>query len=309
MKNQMLFLAVLILVLAFLTGCQAPASPAASTPLPDDEPAAPTIAVLQPGIQPLMEEVCNGQAQAVAHFLNVFEVVQSVAQLDDYASGVSGTGCLATVVGDGAKFPSPDAVVSTLGGMLAEQGWTEDMNLQAGGPTGMAAGYRKGGEICLVSAMWEPAASANCPKDQPIMLCSLAPEQKLYTVTLNCGEEILLEPGGQTPGMENPASASCIAQGGMLLIEERGDGGQYGVCLFEDNRQCEEWALYNGFCPAGGLKITGYTTPAAVFCAITGGTYTATSSLANENEQGSCKLPGGKVCDVWEYYSGACSAD
>jgi len=57
--------------------------------------------------------------------------------------------------------------------------------------------------------------------------------------------------------MANPASENCVAQGGALLIETRGDGGQYGVCLFEDNRQCEEWALYRGDCPVGALKITG----------------------------------------------------
>jgi putative hemolysin len=32
--------------------------------------------------------------------------------------------------------------------------------------------------------------------------------------------------------------------------------GQYGVCFFEDNRQCEEWALLRGDCPVGGKKVT-----------------------------------------------------
>src|SRR5262245_52405113 len=40
----------------------------------------------------------------------------------------------------------------------------------------------------------------------------------------------------------NPASENCVAQGGRLVIETAGDGGEFGVCLFEDNRQCEEWA-------------------------------------------------------------------
>jgi putative hemolysin len=44
----------------------------------------------------------------------------------------------------------------------------------------------------------------------------------------------------------NPASENCAANGGRLVIESAGDGGQYGVCLFEDNRQCEEWALLRG---------------------------------------------------------------
>ena len=44
-------------------------------------------------------------------------------------------------------------------------------------------------------------------------------------------------------GIANPASQNCIDQGGTLAMEERGDMGQIGVCYFEDNLQCEEWAL------------------------------------------------------------------
>ena len=60
----------------------------------------------------------------------------------------------------------------------------------------------------------------------------------------------------------NPASANCVSKGGKLIIDRRGDGGDYGVCLFEDNRQCEEWALFRGECPVGGIKVTGYVTAA-----------------------------------------------
>ncbi len=109
-------------------------------------------------------------------------------------------------------------------------------------------------------------------------------------------------------GMANPASVNCEKQGGKVQIEERADGGQYGVCYFEDNRQCEEWALLRGQCPVGGVKVTGYTTPAATYCAITGGTYTATGNSGQPNEAGTCALPGGTQCDVWSYYQGACPA-
>ena len=37
------------------------------------------------------------------------------------------------------------------------------------------------------------------------------------------------------PAIANPASQNCVDKGGSLSIEERGDGGQFGVCLFEDN--------------------------------------------------------------------------
>ena len=110
-------------------------------------------------------------------------------------------------------------------------------------------------------------------------------------------------------GLPNPASQNCLDQGGTLTILERGDGGQYGVCFFEDNRQCEEWALMRGDCPVGGLKVTGYITDAAIYCAITGGTYAISGTDAAGVEQGTCTLPDGTTtCDVWEYYNGVCPA-
>src|SRR5512139_1273126 len=51
--------------------------------------------------------------------------------------------------------------------------------------------------------------------------------------------------------LANPASENCIKQGGTVQIQTRGDGGQFGICLFEDNMQCEEWALLRGECPVG----------------------------------------------------------
>ncbi len=83
--------------------------------------------------------------------------------------------------------------------------------------------------------------------------------------------------------------------------------GEFGVCYFEDNRQCEEWALFRGECPVGGVKVTGYMTEAARFCAITGGEYAITANSGTENEQGICMFSNGYTCDVYEYYDGKCS--
>lgn len=148
-------------------------------------------------IQPLVVEVCNGQAQAMSHFLDDLIPTQSEEPLEDFVTGASGTGCQATVTGTGADFDSPDAAVSALAGMLEGQGWTVDPLLAAGGPTGEGAGYRKDNQICLAAALWLPDDSANCPVDQPISACPVTPEQQLYTVTLNCGVE---SSEGQTIG-------------------------------------------------------------------------------------------------------------
>jgi uncharacterized protein len=117
-------------------------------------------------------------------------------------------------------------------------------------------------------------------------------------------------PTPASPGqLPNPASVNCVDQGGTLLIQKRGDGGEFGTCLFEDNRQCEEWALLHGDCPIGGLKITGYVTAAAVYCAITGGTYQITGGSNTDQEQGTCAFKSGQVCDAWDYYDGQCTPE
>ena len=108
------------------------------------------------------------------------------------------------------------------------------------------------------------------------------------------------------PQLANPASQNCAAKGGTLRIERRLDGGQYGVCIFVDNYQCEEWALFRSECPAGGLRVTGYITPAARYCAITGGRYAAVAKSGGADEQGTCALPGGKTCDADSYFAGTC---
>jgi putative hemolysin len=119
-----------------------------------------------------------------------------------------------------------------------------------------------------------------------------------------CGT--LATPEPESAGIANPASENCTEKGGTLSIEKRGDGGEYGVCIFEDNMQCEEWAMMRGECPEGGIKVTGYITPAARYCAITGGEYTVTGKSGAEDEEGTCTLPDGKECDVWKYYNGEC---
>ncbi|MGH6901820.1 MAG: putative hemolysin [Geminicoccaceae bacterium] len=105
----------------------------------------------------------------------------------------------------------------------------------------------------------------------------------------------------------NPASEYCVVNGGRLAIETAGDGGQYGVCLFEDNRQCEEWALLRGACPVGGIRITGYATPQARYCAIRGGGYVVTrQETSTTPEAGTCTLPGQPTCDALALYDGRC---
>lgn len=47
--------------------------------------------------------------------------------------------------------------------------------------------------------------------------------------------------------LPNPASVNCVEKGNKLEIRE-GTGGQYGVCIFPDGKECEEWAYFRGEC-------------------------------------------------------------
>ncbi|MBP6855958.1 MAG: DUF333 domain-containing protein [Candidatus Pacebacteria bacterium] len=106
--------------------------------------------------------------------------------------------------------------------------------------------------------------------------------------------------GDSSMGMANPASTNCEKVGGRLEIQTREDGGQYGLCFFDDNRACEEWALMRGECPVGGVKTTGFDTITQKFCAWSGG-----STTAQENAQ--CAFKNGVVCSVKDFYIGQCT--
>ena len=62
----------------------------------------------------------------------------------------------------------------------------------------------------------------------------------------------------------------CESHGGKRTVE-RGPFGEIGVCVFEGNRQCEEWALRLGACPRGGISVAGFATTSERHCAIRGG--------------------------------------
>lgn len=53
----------------------------------------------------------------------------------------------------------------------------------------------------------------------------------------------------------NPASANCVKNGGKLEIMD-GEGGQFGVCIFEDGSRCEEWSFMRKQCAAGDCRET-----------------------------------------------------
>jgi putative hemolysin len=54
-----------------------------------------------------------------------------------------------------------------------------------------------------------------------------------------------------TADLANPASVYCQEQGGTVQIRLDTDGGSYGVCVFGDGSECEEWAFVYAECRPG----------------------------------------------------------
>ena len=52
------------------------------------------------------------------------------------------------------------------------------------------------------------------------------------------------EHGEHAAGMANPASVFCEKQGGKSVIRKDKDGNEYGVCVFSNGKEVDEWEYY-----------------------------------------------------------------
>ena len=57
-------------------------------------------------------------------------------------------------------------------------------------------------------------------------------------------------PAEPTMEVANPAAVYCEEQGFAYEIRTNDDGSQFGVCILADGTECDEWAFFNGDCPA-----------------------------------------------------------
>lgn len=180
---------------------------------------------------------------------------------------------------------------------LKQMGFTQDSNLSADGPGSSVWGYKNPttNQVILYSYNTKPTSSNpneplsfNCPCEMSVSVFVSNPSS--------------MSSAKNAPGhnIANPASTNCQKVGGVTIIKTMGNGGQYGLCQFEDNMACEEWALFNGDCPVGGIKTTGYDTIQQMYCAWLGG-----KTLAVENP--TCTLPNGTICTDEAVYNGTCT--
>ena len=120
---------------------------------------------------------------------------------------------------------------------------------------------------------------------------------------------------GPDAGLPNPASVYCEEQDGKSEIRTAEGGTQYGVCVFEDESECEEWSFYRGECKPGDMEealppVEGpaeIANPAAVFCIEQGGT-SEIRTAEDGSQFGVCLFDDGSECDEWAFFRGECKA-
>jgi putative hemolysin len=108
-------------------------------------------------------------------------------------------------------------------------------------------------------------------------------------------------------GIANPASVFCADNGGTLEIRQYADGGEYGMCVFSDGSECEEWAYFRGECAPGQPKSeANMPNPASANCVDQGGTLEIRQD-ADGGEYGMCVFGDGSECEEWALLRGTCS--
>ncbi|HRU93889.1 MAG TPA: DUF333 domain-containing protein [Anaerolineae bacterium] len=109
------------------------------------------------------------------------------------------------------------------------------------------------------------------------------------------------------PGMPNPASVYCEEHGGKVDIRTAEDGGQTGICVFEDHSECEEWAFYRSECQPGEQAEpgSGIANPASVYCEEHGGKVDIRTA-EDGGQTGICVFEDHSECEEWAFYRGEC---
>ena len=112
----------------------------------------------------------------------------------------------------------------------------------------------------------------------------------------------------------NPASAYCTEQGYKLEIRTAPNSSQYGVCMFDDGSECEEWAYYRDECKPGDMDVApaptatpaGIANPASNYCVEQGGA-SEIRTAEDGSQFGVCVFSNGSECDEWAFFRGTCA--
>ncbi|MEW5800552.1 MAG: DUF333 domain-containing protein [bacterium] len=109
---------------------------------------------------------------------------------------------------------------------------------------------------------------------------------------------------GDPIGQPNPAAVFCTENGGDYEIRTAEDGSQYGVCIFGDGSECDEWAYFRGECQPSGSQegVIGMDT---YYCLENGGTI-AIRTAEDGSQYRACVFNDGSECESWAYQRGEC---
>lgn len=131
---------------------------------------------------PAPTEACQALAAAAATTLGATPSV--TAGPVSYPGLAEASGCNIAFAGTGEVYgTSFQAVAAKLDALMVGRGWAPDLNAQADGPTGTAAGYRMSGQAVAVSVNYDTAPGV-CRADAPVADCHPTPVQMTYTITL-----------------------------------------------------------------------------------------------------------------------------
>jgi putative hemolysin len=110
-------------------------------------------------------------------------------------------------------------------------------------------------EITTARTPDEACAQALVPFEETVPLEVHGLMAGSYTVDINGAREtfaLAVDNALTDAELPNPASAYCEEQGYRVEIRTDDQGNQYGVCVFPDGSECDEWAFFRGECgPAG----------------------------------------------------------
>jgi putative hemolysin len=129
-------------------------------------------------------------------------------------------------------------------------------------------------------------------------IAGCAPAKTAPTVPGTTGTNTSAETPAPSTGLANPASVHCEAKGHTLEIRSDKDGNQYGVCVFADGTECNEWAFFRGEC-SPGTPPAATTTPAPPAATPVPSTATPAPSLEPGAECAPITVESGPEFKLW----------
>jgi len=187
-SNRETDIAVIVALTQTAAALQQPQSAPQTEAATDAPTEVPAVVPPVSGYQPYDAVACTSLSDVIFANVGLTGSVLSPVPLDDYITGQNGSACQIAYAGTSATVPATVDLYASASSTLIAQGWVEDINYSAGGPTGLASAFRKDASLCLVSFERMPVDRALCNANEPIASCFaiLSPEQITLNLTLTC---------------------------------------------------------------------------------------------------------------------------